>query len=56
MSITCHISTVFECNPDLDHGQCQLDLATTIGINHINPKLWLGDTCIGEFNLAKAWN
>jgi hypothetical protein len=56
MAIACHINTVFERNPDLDRGQRRLDLATTIGVDHVNPKSWLGDTRVGGVDLAEAWN
>jgi hypothetical protein len=56
MAITCHINAVFESNPDLDCGQRRLDLATTMGVDHINPKSWLGDTHIGGVDLVAAWN
>jgi hypothetical protein len=56
MAIACHINAVFESNPDLDRGQRWLDIASTMGINHINPKSWLGDTHVGGVDLATAWN
>lgn len=56
MAIACLINASFERNPDLNRGQRHLDLSSTAGVDHVNPSSWLGDVCVGNVDLAVAWN
>ncbi|XP_006455832.1 hypothetical protein AGABI2DRAFT_121753 [Agaricus bisporus var. bisporus H97] len=56
MAIACLINSTFERNSDLDRGHRRLDLSSTLGIDHINPASWLGDTRVGGVDLKVAWN
>ncbi|KAF7785094.1 hypothetical protein Agabi119p4_1259 [Agaricus bisporus var. burnettii] len=56
MAIASLINSTFERNPDLDRGHRRLDLSSTLGIDHVNPASWLGDTCVGGVDLTTAWN
>lgn len=56
LAIAAHINTVYERNPDLDRGHRRLDLSKTIGVDHINPATWKGDTRVGGVDLYAVWN
>lgn len=56
LAIAAHINTVYEYNPDLDHGHSRLDSRKTVGIGHVNPASWKGDTRISSVDLHAVWN
>ncbi|KAJ7794193.1 hypothetical protein B0H14DRAFT_2392706, partial [Mycena olivaceomarginata] len=49
------INATFQRNPDLDQGHRRLKLSGALGIDHLNPKSWVGDACVGNVDLPKAW-
>ena len=56
LSVATLIHAAFECNPDLNRGHRKLNLAGSLGIDHINPKSWEGDTCVGNVDIGKTWD
>ena len=42
-------------NPDLDKGHCHLSLKDAMGVDHVNPRSWIGNVCVGDVNLNKKW-
>ncbi|KAK7037056.1 hypothetical protein R3P38DRAFT_2517108 [Favolaschia claudopus] len=49
------INAAFQRNPDLDRGHRRLSLSGALGMDHVNPRSWKGDTCVGNVNIAKCW-
>ena len=45
-----------ECNPELDKGHRRLSLQNAMGIDHVNPKSWKGNVCVGDVNLKQQWD
>ncbi|KZV81507.1 hypothetical protein EXIGLDRAFT_779657 [Exidia glandulosa HHB12029] len=50
------IHAIFQRNPDLDRGHRRLKLTNCMGIDHMNPKSWLGDVCVENVDLHAVWN
>lgn len=44
-----------EWNPDLNQGHRCLDLRGAMGIDHVNPKSWIGNTFVGNVDLEISW-
>ncbi|KAJ6626472.1 hypothetical protein B0H10DRAFT_2185720 [Mycena sp. CBHHK59/15] len=55
LSLSALISAAFQHNPDLDRGHRCLSLKGALRIDHVNPKSWTGNVCIGDVNLACEW-
>ncbi|KAJ7442929.1 hypothetical protein B0H11DRAFT_1748755, partial [Mycena galericulata] len=55
LSVGALINAVFQRNPDLDRGHRRLSLTGALGIDHINPESWEGNTRVGDVDLAKRW-
>ncbi|KJA13990.1 hypothetical protein HYPSUDRAFT_150902, partial [Hypholoma sublateritium FD-334 SS-4] len=55
LSIATLIDGAFERNPELDRGHRRLSILGTLGIDHINPKSWKGDTHVGNVDLHIQW-
>ena len=49
------INAAYQRNPDLDRGHRRLSLKGALGIDHVNPRSWEGDTRVGNVNLRAAW-
>ncbi|KAJ7705158.1 hypothetical protein B0H14DRAFT_2310509, partial [Mycena olivaceomarginata] len=49
------IHAAFQRNPDLDRGHRRLSLTGALGIDHVNPKSWLGKVRVGDVDLKKEW-
>ena len=49
------INAAMERNPDLDRGHRRLSLKGAMGIDHVNPKSWEGNVCVGNVNLSVEW-
>jgi hypothetical protein len=49
------INAAFQRNPDLDRGHRRLSLSGALGIDHVNPKSWIGNACVGDVNIAERW-
>ena len=56
LSLSTLINSVMERNPDLVRGHRRLSLRNAMGIDHINPKSWQGNVCVGDVNLREEWN
>ncbi|KAJ7023838.1 hypothetical protein C8F04DRAFT_969797 [Mycena alexandri] len=50
------INSTFEKNPDLDRGHRRLNVTGALGIDHLNPKSWIGNARVGDVDLAKQWH
>ncbi|KAJ7362430.1 hypothetical protein DFH08DRAFT_799463 [Mycena albidolilacea] len=50
------INAALQRNPDLDRGHRRLKLDGALGIDHANPKSWIGDVRVGNVNLLICWN
>lgn len=55
MSIATLIHATYERNPDLDRGHRRLNLKGAMGVDHVNPKTWEGNTCVGSVDLQQVW-
>lgn len=55
LSIATLINAAMERNPDLDRGHRRLSLQGAMGVDHVNPKSWPGDVCVGNVDLAAEW-
>lgn len=49
------INAAYQRNPELDRGHRRLSLKGSLGIDHVNPHSWKGDTRVGSINLRSAW-
>ncbi|KAI1795787.1 hypothetical protein LXA43DRAFT_1090426 [Ganoderma leucocontextum] len=49
------IQCIFERNPDLDRGHRRLTLKDAMGVDHVNPRSWVGNVRVGDVNLAVEW-
>lgn len=55
LSVATLINAAMECNPDLDRGHRHLFLKGAMGIDHVNPRSWTGNVCIGDVDLNAEW-
>ena len=55
LSIAAEIDAIFQRNPDLDRGHIRRNLVNARGIDHMNPKSWVGNTCIGEVDIRREY-
>ena len=51
LSIAAEIDAVFQRNPNLDRGHIRRDLINARGVDHMNPKSWVGDVCVGNVDI-----
>jgi hypothetical protein len=49
------IDSVYARNPTLDAGSRRLKVTDTIGIDHLNPKSWIGDVVVNNVSLQLCW-
>ena len=49
------INAAFEKNPKLDRGHRRLNLKDALGIDHVNPASWKGDSRVGSVDLKLIW-
>ncbi|KZV94398.1 hypothetical protein EXIGLDRAFT_767145 [Exidia glandulosa HHB12029] len=49
------IHAIFQRNPDLDRGHRRLEVSGVMGIDHLNPKSWVGDVSVGDVDLDAVW-
>ncbi|KAI1781848.1 hypothetical protein LXA43DRAFT_958147 [Ganoderma leucocontextum] len=56
LAVSALISTIFERNPDLDRGHRRLSLKDAMGVDHINPKSWIGDVRVGQVDIDAEWS
>jgi hypothetical protein len=49
------INSIFICNPTLDAGSQHLKVTGVVGVDHLNPKSWIGDVSVGKVSLQWCW-
>ena len=49
------IDSIYLRNPDLDTGSRRLKTSGVIGVDHVNPKSWVGDVSVGRVSLQACW-
>jgi len=55
LSVATLINAAMEHNPDLDKGHQRLALKDAMGIDHVNPRSWTGNVCVGDVDLKTEW-
>ncbi|KIM35830.1 hypothetical protein M413DRAFT_36514, partial [Hebeloma cylindrosporum] len=55
LSIAAEIDAVFQRQPDLDRGHVRRNLINARGVDHMNPKSWVGDVCIGNVDIQQEY-
>lgn len=55
-SAASHMTQIFHDHPKWDRGHRRLSLTGKEGIDHTNPKSWLGDTHVKNVSLLTCWN
>ncbi|KAF8055441.1 hypothetical protein FPV67DRAFT_1435919 [Lyophyllum atratum] len=55
LSTAALLNAAFQRNPELDRGHRRLSLKDAMGIDHVNPRSWIGDVHVGGVNLQTAW-
>lgn len=55
LSIGAEIDAIFQCHPDLNHGHICRNLINARGVDHMNPKLWVGNVCVGDVNIKEEY-
>ncbi|KAJ7025828.1 hypothetical protein C8F04DRAFT_1046127 [Mycena alexandri] len=43
-------------NPDLDRGHRRLSVTGALGIDHLNPRSWIGNARVGDVDIDKQWH
>ncbi|KAI0374930.1 hypothetical protein BV20DRAFT_986923 [Pilatotrama ljubarskyi] len=49
------IQGIFERDPALDRGHQRLALKDAMGVDHVNPRSWIGNVKVGDVELAAEW-
>ncbi|KAF9782877.1 hypothetical protein BJ322DRAFT_1009302 [Thelephora terrestris] len=49
------ITSIYLRHPDLDAGSRRLNLTNAIGVDHVNPKSWVGDVSVDNVSLQLCW-
>ena len=49
------IDCIYARNPDLDAGSRRLKVSGAVGIDHLNPKSWIGDVNVDKVSLQLCW-
>ena len=55
LCIATEINAIFERYPELNHGHVQRDLVNACGVDHINPKSWVGDVTVGKVDIKHEY-
>ncbi|EDR04579.1 uncharacterized protein LACBIDRAFT_330513 [Laccaria bicolor S238N-H82] len=55
LSIGAEIDAIFQRHPDLDRGHIRRNLVNARGIDHMNPKSWIGDVRVGNVDLKSEY-
>jgi hypothetical protein len=55
LAIASMVSTIYIQHPDLDAGSQRLNLTNVIGVDHVNPKSWIGDVVVDNVSLQLCW-
>ncbi|KAF8902265.1 hypothetical protein CPB84DRAFT_1824389 [Gymnopilus junonius] len=55
LSISAEIDAIFQRYPDLDRGHIHRNLVNARGVDHINPKSWLGNVHVRNVNIQQEY-
>ena len=55
LSIGAEIDAIFQRYPDLDHGHIRRNLVNAQGVDHMNPKSWTGNVCVGDVDIKAQY-
>ena len=55
LSIGAEINAIFQRYPELDHGHVRRNLVNVRGVDHVNPKSWLGNVRVGDVDIQKEY-
>ena len=55
LSIGAEVNAIFERYPDLDRGHARRNLVGAQGVDHINPKSWIGNVRVGDVDLEREY-
>jgi hypothetical protein len=55
LSIGAEINAIFERYPNLNRGHLRRNLVNARGVDHINPKSWVGDVHVGNVDIEKEY-
>ena len=55
LAIASMISSIYIRHPELDAGSRHLNLTNAIGVDHVNPKSWVGDVTVDNVSLQLCW-
>ena len=55
LSIGAEINAIFQHHPDLDRGHVRRNLVNVRGVDHINPKSWLGNVRVGDVDIRREY-
>lgn len=50
------VQRIFAEHPDIDRGHRRLNLKGNEGVDHTNPRSWIGDVTVASVSLRAAWN
>lgn len=56
MAMATEAHAIKERNPLLDTGHRRLNLIGARGVDHVNPRSWLGNVCVDGVDIPKMWN
>lgn len=55
LSIGAEVDAIFQHHPDLNRGHVRHNLINACGVDHMNPKSWVGNVCIGDVNIKEEY-
>ena len=55
LSIAAEIDAVFQRHPNLDRGHVRRNLVNARGVDHMNPKSWVGNVCVGNVDIQAEY-
>ena len=55
LSIGAEINAIFQRYPELDRGHVRRNLVNVSGVDHVNPKSWLGNVRVGDVDIKKEY-
>ncbi|KAJ6591399.1 hypothetical protein B0H10DRAFT_1830052 [Mycena sp. CBHHK59/15] len=56
LGLSALVNATFQRNPDLDRGHRRLKLSGALGIDHVNPKSWIGNVHVGDVSLKQEYD
>ncbi|KAF8153089.1 hypothetical protein B0H34DRAFT_636120, partial [Crassisporium funariophilum] len=55
LSIGAKVNAIFQCYPDLDCSHIRRNLAKARGVDHVNPKSWIGDVHVKNVDIKAGY-